>query len=88
VAAGLWWNTLSTRWEDWEAVRVVPDAQSKTKTRLEKVNVVWIRRRKQAVRAFLAIILGAALYRTWPSVGTLARRLSVDGREALGKVLY
>ena len=42
---------------------MVPDANTKGKGRLQKIDVAAIKRRRRAIRAAIALALGAVLYR-------------------------
>jgi hypothetical protein len=56
TTVGLYWRTQWTKWNDWNAVRLV------TGGKLEKVDVVSIKRRKRIVKALITAILGGTIY--------------------------
>lgn len=58
----LWWNTLATRWDEWDAVRLEKSKNEKASV-LEHVDVAAIQRRRRATTAVLvAGGLGAAAW--------------------------
>lgn len=73
---GLYWRTLATRWSDWDAVRLVRGSDGKS--RLQHVDVAAIKRRRAAVRALLAAVIGATLYKKWDVVSAFAQRVFTE----------
>ncbi|KAL1407865.1 hypothetical protein Q8F55_007301 [Vanrija albida] len=66
--AGLaeWWSKLSTKWSDWDAVKAVkgPDG----KTRLQKVDVNGIKRRRRVLKLAVVGAVSAATYYNWNGI--------------------